>query len=132
MLPSLVALHLPRELRAKWVKFLAAEGPVPSQSLVRTGTAYLDRRCPLCALGADGAVANEQHVILECPDTAGVRQRYLGGFEWGLRDGGALKYLLIDNQNDPNIAHFVLSCLACYKEACAARGLDFALQALGV
>ena len=58
VLPPSVTLHMPQELRSKWVGFLAAEGPVPSQWLVRTGVSYLSRTCPLCDLGAAGAVAN--------------------------------------------------------------------------
>ena len=86
---------------------------------------YTDRQCALCG---SGEVADEHHVILECPVTAGVRGQFLGKLEWGLRQGGGLPYPLKDNHTDPQVAHLVLCCLAEYSSEMRRRGLCVLLE----
>jgi Reverse transcriptase (RNA-dependent DNA polymerase) len=82
--PWYVWVNMPEKTWKAWVQLVSCNANVPAQTLVRSrnepdGREYAQRLCKKCTRGA---VASEQHVLLECPATSTVRNTFRIRLSW--------------------------------------------------
>ena len=112
VVPRVVTVpHLSAHFRITWLRFLAANAimvPARHYKVIHSHPEYKDRLCTRCALRN---VADEHHIFLVCPSTAGVRAR----FSPLLRMQRNLQSLVYNNRSAwKHLAEFVAVALASY------------------
>ena len=108
-IPELLKLHTPPGCRKMWVRFLGAWSEAPTQDIgVISRTSYHNRLCRCCD---GGAVANEAHIILECPATSHVRLKFAGR----VRVTATLPVMMTCNTHNADLPAFIIECLQTYR-----------------
>jgi hypothetical protein len=111
--PQVIKLRAPPGCKKKWIRFLAAWGDVPTQDLaVISRSSFHTRICTHCDMGA---VANEHHILLDCPVTAPVRTTFAGR----IRFTTTLTTMMTCNSHNEELPDFVIECLTLYRSATA-------------
>jgi exonuclease III len=101
--PAHLSWRIPGPVRRTWMQFLAAQSKVPARSveLISSQIAWQFRTCSRCT---QQVVGDEQHVLLNCPDTHQCRVQFAHRVDLSGRD---LRGVLLDNKHNPQLAWLV-------------------------
>jgi Reverse transcriptase (RNA-dependent DNA polymerase) len=100
---------LPCHVRKVWTQFLIANAPIPSRAARFHRVPYAQRTCAKCD---SRDIATEDHVLLQCPITSTVRNKFQS--ELGLHGVRDIKELLHSNVSKPASAWSVWEALSAY------------------
>ena len=107
--PRYHSWDLPGYVRAVWIRFVACCSGLPVHELSGL-VPFAERLCTKCS---HHVVANELHVLFDCPSTWGVRLQYQHQLDWS-NAPHHLGAFLADNCNE-TCAWFVFHALAAYR-----------------
>jgi hypothetical protein len=106
--PHWFSWSLPNRVRAVWTRFITCCGGLPVHKLCEQGIPFTQRLCTKCV---QQQVANEQHVLFQCPAAGRTRQYFQQFLDWS--HAPHLGAFLTDNVTE-DCAWFVYCALAEY------------------